>query len=228
MLFRIESPDLEHQLQISQSRIATLQWQTENQDFSRELQMRSRVAWQELEAELARYNALLQEKERLLVRSAIAGEVKELQVSLSVGDWLAENELLAVIADPKSAVIEAYVGESDLSRLEVGAQGRFFPDDIYRPAFDVSLLQINRASTPVLEEAYLASTQGGRIAVRQDEQGRLLPDSPIYRVQAVPVSVEQAPEQRLRGLLKLEGERVSIMSRILRSAYAVLIRESGF
>ncbi|MDX1492092.1 MAG: HlyD family efflux transporter periplasmic adaptor subunit [Pseudohongiellaceae bacterium] len=228
LLFRLESPDLDYQIAQSQKQIEMLTWQTENQNFNRELQMRSRVAWQELEAETVRHNSLLQEKARLSIRSPIAGEVKEIQAALSEGDWLAENELLAVIANTDRAIVEAFVGESDLARIEAGAEGTFFPEDIYRSSFAVSLIEVDSASTAALSEDYLASTQGGPIAVRQDDQGRLFPENPIYRVQASPEGSEDAPSQRLRGTLKLKGERISIAARVLRSAYAILIRESGF
>jgi putative peptide zinc metalloprotease protein len=181
-----------------------------------------------LEAETVRLNALLSERERLTIRSPIAGELKELQSPVNVGDWLAESELLAVIVNPEEGIVEAFVGESDLTRLSIGVQGKFFPEDIQRSAFAVTLVQIDSASTTVLLEEYLASTQGGTIAVRQDGDGRLIPENPIYRVQAQSTGFEAAPRQQVRGTLHLDGKRISLIVRFWRSIYAVIVRESGF
>jgi hypothetical protein len=92
----------------------------------------------------------------------------------------------------------------------------------------VTLRQIDSGSTRVLLEEYLASTQGGAIAVRQDGDGRLIPQNPIYRVQAQSTGFEAAPRQQVRGTLHLDGKRINLIVRFWRSIYAVIARESGF
>ncbi len=222
------SPDLDYEIAQGEKQVQMLQWQTQIQSLDTTLQERSLVSWQELEAETARQKALLQERERLQVTSPIDGVVMEMLEPLVAGDWLAESELLAVIAARETGVVEGWAVESDLNRIEPGVTGRFFPDDIQQASFPVTLVSIDNASTTRLSEEYLASTYGGAIAVRQDAEGALVPERPVYRLQASVDGDRAAPSQLLRGTLHLEGERASVAVRLWRTVYAVLVRESGF
>lgn len=64
--------------------------------------------------------------------------------------------------------------------------------------------------------------------MREDAQGLLVPEIPVYRLVAAPPAALQAPSRILRGTLHLEGERESLLGRWGRRALAVLVRESGF
>lgn len=227
-IMQLGSPDLDYQIHQGETSISMLQWQTEFQSVSAQLQERAPVVWQELQAETASQQLRLQEREKLLIRSTMDGIVRDLQPGISAGEWLKNNEWLGVIVAPDSALIEAYVSESDLARLSDDNAARFFPDDPHRPPFDVNIISIDTASTRLFTEAYLASTQGGAIAMRQDAQGRLIPEQPVYRLRAVPLEPLPAPAQVLRGTLHIEGSRESLVRRIWRSVVAVLIRESSF
>jgi putative peptide zinc metalloprotease protein len=135
-----------------------------------------------------------------------------------------------MLIDPASGIVEAYVGEENLSRIAVGGAGVFRPDDLDLASIPVTIISIDDGSSRTLAEHSLASINGGDIPVRQGTGGdySLVPESPIYRVLLRPDGRLPAPDQVQRGKILLEGERESIAGRTLRVALGVLVRESGF
>ncbi|MDP3516673.1 MAG: HlyD family efflux transporter periplasmic adaptor subunit [Pseudohongiella sp.] len=227
-IMQLVSPDLDYEIKQGETTLAMLDWQTQFQSVSNQLQERAPIAWQELEVETASQQARLEERNKLTILSPVDGIVRELPAMLSEGEWVAANEWLGIVVAPELAMIEAYVSEAELGRLPADARARFFPDDLSLPAFEVTLLNINTASTRQLSEAYLASTQGGPIAVREDTDAQLVPEQPVYLVRAAPLEERAAPGQITRGTLHIQGSRESPLQQIWRTVVAVLIRESGF
>jgi putative peptide zinc metalloprotease protein len=171
--------------------------------------------------------ALQTEIERLTIRAPIAGRVVELSDALSAGVWFKAGEALGIIADQTSTRIDAYVDEAELERLLPRKLAKFIPDDPAGGIREASLLSIESTATRRLTDPQLGSTQGGAIPVRQDKQGDLVPETPVYRVQ-LEVSQGDAPAMTVRGVVHLEGEPASIAMRFARRVAAVLLRESGF
>ena len=145
---------------------------------------------------------------------------------LQQGEWLAQDEVLGVIKTSNTSII-AYVEEADLNRLEIGAEGLFYPEGGDLAPLNAKVITVDRVGTRQLIMAELASKYGGEIAVREDEQQHLIPEQGIYRVL---LSVNQPINNpsTLRGRLSLDTPPESLIGRLWRSALAVLIRESGW
>ncbi len=227
-ILQLSSPDLDYEIRQGQISLELLRWQTEFQSINAQLLERAPVVWQELQAETASQQLRNREHERLLIRSPVNGVLRDMPPTLSEGQWLAANELLGIVVTPELASVDGWVHERNLARFSAGSKARFFPDDVTQAAFDVQILSVDTASTRQLPDAWLASTQGGGIAVRQDADGRLIPEQPVYRIRAVPENMTTAPDQIQRGTLHIEGSRESLLLRLWRTVTAVLIRESGF
>lgn len=227
-LFLLESPDLDQEIEQGERRIANLRWAVDFQGVHAGLQERSRVTWQELEAEISAQQGRLRERELLNVRSPLDGVVVERMEPLQVGDWLGANELLAVVITPETATLEAYVRESDLRRVTPGARGTFYPEDVGRAAFAVWVEAMDAAGTRALAEPWMGSMHGGEIAVRQSSDGVYVPEIPVYRLLLEPAQAAPAPAMILRGVVRLESAPESLAARLWRRAAGILIRESGF
>jgi putative peptide zinc metalloprotease protein len=230
VLFRFTSPDLEHSLAQARRKAQVLRWQVQFQGMNRDLLERNQVSWRELEAAQAESAGFQSELDRLVVTAPISGRLVELADPLLPGEWLKENTPLAMLIDPDSGIVEAYVGEEDLRRVSVGTAGVFHPDDFGVASIPVRIIGIDDGSSRSLAEQSLASTNGGDIAVRQGtgSDHALVPESPIYRVLLKPEGGMAAPGHVQRGKVLLEGERESVAGRTLRVALGVLVRESGF
>jgi putative peptide zinc metalloprotease protein len=188
------------------------------------------VTEREYETARAEYRALQDQKSRLEVMTPVAGKVVDVAEALEPGTWLAAKMRLMSVVDPASMTVEAYVDEADLDRIAIGDMATFFAEADTRIEFPLRLVEIARASTKLLPDPALASTQGGPIAVRaqNQKQNELVPDRTIYRVRLAVAEGSAAPVTRvLRGDVILRGEAISLIRRIWRAALAVAIRESG-
>lgn len=226
-LFRLASPDIEHELGQITRDIAVRRWQVAAERFDQKLLARNPIAWQELAEALAERDARLSELRRLEVSAPFDGVVLEVSEPLGRGEWLEEGEPLALVADPRRPVIEAFVAEADLARIGPGARARFYFDDPDRAVLSGTVVEVDPTSTRTLPAAELASTHGGGIAVREDANGDAVPESAVYRVLVAP---DEAPAvaRVARGTLRIAGERASFAAGLWNTVVAAALRESAF
>jgi putative peptide zinc metalloprotease protein len=85
---------------------------------------------------------------------------------------------------------------------------------------------VGTASVRVLDVVDLASIYGGGLAVRKDSEGKLVPESAIYRATLVTLGTSVPITKRLRGSVTIDADRSGFLSRIYRRAVALVIRES--
>lgn len=226
VMFELESPDLAYGHAQARRKVDTLTWRAEVRSLRRETDEPIAAVWEELaqaRAELASHEA---ELARLEVTAPFAGVLIEVAEPLGLGEWLPEGEPLGVLVDPGSALIEAYVEELDMARIAPGAAARFYPDDAARAPITATVAEIDRVSARQLQESALASVYGGAVAVRKDAHGQLMPEKPVYRVRLRPHDVT-APAQSIRGAVRIDGERQSLIAQVWRTAVGVVVRESG-
>jgi putative peptide zinc metalloprotease protein len=224
-VFELESPDLLYAHAQARRKVDSLTWQAEVQSLRHEMGEPIAAVWEELaqaRAELASHEA---ELARLVVRAPFSGVLIERTEPLAIGEWLPEGEALGLLIDPGSAFIEAYVEELDMSRIAPGAAATFHPEDPARAAVEATVTAIDRVSARQLQEPALASVYGGVIPVRESADGQLVPEKPVYRVRLRPQV--PAPSQLMRGTVRIEGERQSLIAQLWRTAVGVLVRESG-
>ena len=126
---------------------------------------------------------------------------------------------------PRATVV-AYAEEADLNRLQLGAKGRFYPEGVDVAPVPVHVITIDSVGTRQLTVLEISSTHGGEIAVREDEQHHLIPEQGIYRVLLQVDDGVDLQAITLRGRLWLGTPAESLAGQLLRSALAVLIRES--
>lgn len=227
VLVKLVSSDVDYQLARTRSEIATLEWQVEAGGVDRTLLARSRVTEQELETALAEYRSYLSQRNRLSVTAPISGRAVDLDSTVVPGAWLPAKLRVMSIIDPDAVEIEAYVGEADLARIATGGRAIFFAEADPSYELRLSIVEIARASTRVLEAEALASVHGGPIAVRQDRPRELVPDQTLYRVTLRPDGQSPRPERVLRGNVIFDAQPVSLIARAWRSVMAIAIRESG-
>ncbi len=75
---------------------------------------------------------------------------------------------------------------------------------------------------------YLASTYGGDIAVREDQQGNLRPEAAVYRVTLAPTEQRPPTYQVLKGVIHVHGKPQSFAERLWEWGASELISEMGF
>ncbi|MDG5498014.1 HlyD family efflux transporter periplasmic adaptor subunit [Niveispirillum sp. BGYR6] len=228
-LFRLQSPDLVHELELAEREVAILRWQSAFHSMVNDVTTNREATWRQMEAATAKQQALQQQQQRLTITAPFDGQMVDLAHPLKAGEWLPTGDWLGTVVSPDSAQVEAYVNEADLHRLSKGAQARFHPEDPSSAAIDLTVIDIAQTTTRRLDNvAELASTHGGSIAAIPGRNGAIIPEQAIYRVLLKPSGETQIPKLTLRGKVVLEGARESMVEQIYERFVAILVRESGF
>lgn len=227
LLIELESPDLDAKQTIARREIELLQLQLRRQAGRSETVADVGVLEQRLAEALAEYRGLAAQRQRLQLRAAQAGTVRDLARDLTPGRWLAPQTVLLRVVEP-GLRLRGYLEAAALWRVEAGAEGRFVADDPTRAALPVRLAEVDATGAAHLELEALASDRGGPIAVRRDEQQRAVPVQGQYGVRLELRDAFPAPVRPLRGVVVLEGEGESLLGLVGRRLAALGIRESGF
>jgi len=188
----------------------------------------SLVLTHELASLRTKLGGLENQKDELVIRAPASGTVLQLNPDIHPGRWIGKTDRIALIAAQEEHVVRGYIAESSLFRLTADAEGLFIPDDLTRSSIPVQVKNVARSGAASIDIAELASTNGGRIAVRADAQQRLVPVTAQYLVELEPQGLDHPPEQIVRGVVELQGAPESFLVRAWRQVSNVLIRESGF
>lgn len=226
-LVELTSPDLDFRIASAERHWAELTQQLEAQSLDLALARHNPIDMEALQSTLAELEGLRAAHEQLALRATFKGRVRDLADTLRPGEWLAKDEALGAIVSANSLVV-AYAEEADLERLQPGATGRFYADGGDFPVFPVRILSIDRTGSRQLTLAELASRYGGAIAVREDEQQRLIPEQGVYRLLLQTENTPSSLPITVRGRLALSTQPESLAGRVMRSIVAILIRESGW
>lgn len=221
----LASPDLQARLNQARARADVLGWEASAVTFEPAFRERTQVIageWRGAQAEIA---GLEMEIDRLEIRAPVTGTLIDRPPDLAVGQWISAVEPLGAVRGGRGGAVTAYVSETDLGRIHVGAEASFHPDASGQAIRNARVAAVEAVGTPTLPEPALASAYGGPIAVRATDQG-LVPEQAVVRVR---LHLDDPPPPRqLRGTIVIEGDRVSWAGRLWRSAAAVLMRELGF
>ncbi len=192
------------------------------------------VLERELAAEQSAAGGARKRQNRLVLRSPSDGVVVDLGSDMHVGRWLNGAEEITRIVTPGRNDIRAFVAEDDFWRLMPGAKAKFVPDDLSFASRQAKLVERSTAALQFLDEALLASTSGGPVAVTEDAQKRLKPRKALYRARflAALENPDGKPEssgiiQPQKGRLVIEAAGTSIAMQFFRTLTQTVRRESS-
>ena len=223
----LDSPKLRSDAQRAQINInatkAALQTAELASDTNREQVGKLGVTVEQYQAE---DRAAGQELARLSINADYAALWTDVEPTLVVGSWLRPQDAIGTLVNASSWLVEAWVEESDLQNLGIGAVGRFYPANRIDAPMQVSVVGIDTARTSALPHPGMSSDHGGPIPTVAEGRAAV-PREALYLVR---LKVEGAPDQVRwsRGRVTLQGQRHSKVWRAISYAVSVLIRESGF
>jgi len=227
-LLRLAAPDLDHDLILTQQRIAILDLQIARAAASPDVRRQMPVL-REQRASLERRRAGLEElRGRLLLRANVDGSVVEILKGLRPGLWVEPRQPLLLLADRQRIEAVAYLDETDIRRLEPGAAARFVPLDNAAESFPLRVSEIAAGTLDSIDVLALSSLHGGPLPARKEADGRERPSHGLYRVVLVPEGKLEGLERSLRGTVLAEAPAQSFARRLFDQTVAVLLRESGF
>ena len=221
----ITSPDLQYELEQAEHDVRTSKYQLERTTMSAGL-AQNRLSLQ------AQLSGALEKKANIDMQLADAhllapfdAWITDVQPDLRPGDWVSKGDKLLTLINNRGGEVIAFLEESELNALRDGAIGRFYPSGGSRPPQPVQLVEIEGFALDILEQAYVASTFGGHLDVRDGPDGQLVPQRATYRVR---LQTEAPTQDRvLPGLLVLESESRSKLAMFWRQVVGVWRREAG-
>lgn len=226
VLLRLSSPDLEQRLRQVEIRIRRLTAEAEAGTLSAAHSARRNPLLEALKGATAERAGLLRELERYRIAAPAAGRLLDLEPDLHSGQWVAGAEPLAALRGAGPPRIEGLLEEADIHRVAIGAEGRFFSDNLGLPALDVRVVDIERGALRAVDLPYLASVFGGAVPVREVGQ-ELVPERAVYRLRLALTGDVTPPAMELRGTAHLDATAESPLSKLWKSVAVVLLRESG-
>lgn len=230
-LVHLASPELGARVRAALARVEWLRRQAGTAAFAEE----SRQQWLSMHESLvtaeSELDALHAETRRLTPVAPWPGVVLDMDPDLQPGQWVARDERLAVLVQENSSwMVETWLDEDDVARIQVGAKARFHRDSGIGGTVALKVSAIDKDTSRVLARPELAALNGGHVLVRHSNQ-QLVPERAIYRVQleviAAPTDVGDA-SQSWRGRVAIEATSQAMAARYGRQLLMVLTRELGF
>lgn len=176
---------------------------------------------------LAEARLFQQEQLRLKLKAPFPGELRDVDEHLAPGVWVHSRQPLAVLVDLTHWVVEAYIPESDISRIQPGNTARIQLQSSSPYFLDGRVTEVDTTRLTVLPSRILDAHSGGPIASLPGSGKERQPRDALYRVR---ISLEERPVMAQMGLITvvIHGESRAWMSAMLERISAILIRESGF
>ena len=232
VLVVLRSSETDHELALTQRKLALVQMRLARRAADQEDRARSLVMEQELKAAQSELAGLTRERQELTIVAPASGVVAEFNSAVHPGRTIGRAEAVALIRGGDALVARGYMAEHDVGRIGKSVKGRFIAD---LPGFDpvpVRLQDIVKASAASIDMPELASTHGGPIAVRPHAgaggQNRLTPTHAVYLTVLKTEPNAESPGHSVRGTVQMAGEAQSLAARAWQQIAAVLVRESGF
>ena len=227
MLVTLESPALEKDVALTRKRIEVERLRVRRQFANPQELAKHHVTLEALKARLSQLEGLMQQHNNLSLTSPIAGGVTDRAEALHVGRWINRELPLAYVVDPLGEELHALAPEIDIGFLRSGQSARFIPEGPERPSLKAQIIEIRDVDESSFTVPYLASLYGGEVPVREDVYHKLRPETSVYRVTLRLVESSPKWNQAVRGIVLVEGPRVSFAERAWRKVVRIFIRESG-
>jgi putative peptide zinc metalloprotease protein len=227
-LATLRSQDLDNAIEIARAQVAVLERRLAFEGFDSAQRQNRLVVASKLRATRAGLTGLLQQRTDLSIAAPIGGTIVEIPEDTRSGGWIAEGEPLMLIAESTQAVIEAYIPEGTVKRIEIGATATFYPENLDDPPLTGIVESIDPAAVTVLDSAYLASKFGGGISVVDTDTGKLVPQASHYRARISIAGTGMSLARITRGSAVIAAENTSLAEKAWKSVLGVIIRESGF
>lgn len=225
LLFEAASPDLDSKLRVTFLKARLLHLRLSRllgNDADRE---RAVILKREYKLEREKIEGLKRQRAALRVTAPFAGRISDVDSAVTPGVWVSPDQMLARITVDTGSRVHGLISDTDVQRVKAGARGVFIADQADLPAHPITLQTLAPASDGVLAEPILADVHGGRVEAAPGEQDLRARGG---WTEARYSSVEPAPRQLVRGIVRVEAEAASPLFMLWRQIGRVLVREQGF
>ena len=227
LLMNLTSDELIFNRQLSEQRIAMLKAQLDRQASNIDERRLSALLDDDLKTEMLTLQSIDEEIAQLTLTAPHDGVITALPQYLHVGRHVENTEQLMQIVDSSEFEVFALPKEDSSMRLSEGSEFTFINDDVRAPKITGQLSHLAPTTEAYITEPILTSVTGGPLAVHENDNGQLVPNSPVFKVKGTPESAS-VPQRSQRGVVKIKAKRQSPATALWKSTMRVLIRETDF
>lgn len=231
VLFEVESPELQlsarradGQRESSERELAGLSGLPDGEQRRAQLQGQH-------DKYAAEAGAFRDEAARLQLAAPFKGLLVDVDAGLAPGVWVAPRQALAVVIDPESWVVEAFIPEADVDRIRPGDTARFHPAGQPFGILQGKVVEIDSTRSTSLPHPALDAAAGGPIpTLPNQQQGPAAGRSPRESLYRVRVLLNEVPEQQriAIGEIRIAGEGRAWLPTAINRILALGVRELGF
>lgn len=165
---------------------------------------------------------------KLEIKAVMTGRIDFPEVPYKAGQWVAKDDLIATIYSEDSYKVIAYVDELARERLTKGAQAIFYPSTQLSPV-KLLVTKVSDYAAQSINDFVFLTKFGGEIAVEDNVKNK--PLTTQYRIECA-VSKDAIgsafKDHEVTGNLVIEVQSESILYRLYKKIYGLLVRESVF
>jgi putative peptide zinc metalloprotease protein len=227
-LASLDSPDLLSRAQQSDITARALSLQMDRSVGQVDGAYRRTLLSEQLAQQQAEGSAQRAELERLTLTAPFSGTLVDLDPETKPGVWIGNQQLLGILIDPSSWVVDALIEQDLVDRVRPGASVRFYRRNGSSAPLHGEVIEVDSARIQVLPHGMLSTTEGGHISAIEQTKGMPVPRETLYRVR-IRVKEPLIDHHSIQlGSAVIEGEPHSLLVQAWTHLMAVLIRESGF
>lgn len=174
--------------------------------------------------------AFRDELARLQLTAPFSGMLVDVDPGLAAGVWVAPRQTLAMVIDPGSWVVEAFIPEADVDRIRPGATARFYPAGQPFGVLRGKVMEVDSTRSTTLPHPGLDASAGGPIPTHPGHAGSPSSRSPREALYRVRIQLEEQPAaaQVTIGETRIAGEGRAWLPTAINRILAVGVREMGF
>lgn len=226
VIARLKSNDLENSYRAINNKIKLLEHRIQVGTAEERLSAELPVLYGRLQEALSARKGIMDQLAQLVIYAPHSGIVDEIDESFKIGHWVSAGTPLASVRTQGDMVIDAYVPEHEVHLLMDNAQALFYAEDLSVTPLAAVVDDIGRGAIENLPDLSLSSHYNGDILVREDNQA-LIPEVAQYRIRLSLRDDQMQSQIERRGIVKVEAVAQSLMTRFMRAAFVVFLRESG-
>ena len=227
VLLRLGSDELNQKITDTRLELKSIKTRTARAHADQKERSQYQVLTRQSYATSQKLKGLNAKLEDLKIRAPHDGLLVDPQSDLHSGRWIDPKLRLAMVRSINQPQFKALADEQSRLRISNGATGVFFPDDFQLPAIDVKLIAMANVSGTGNELVYLSEIAGSMVSLNPETDNGLKARNAWFALRLKPVEMQFSPDMVLRGIIVLEAEPVSMLSRIMRQVASVLVREAG-
>lgn len=226
LLVSLESPDLQLREARANAKIGAIDSRLMAATGSEQLMESVRSTREQLLQQWTEIMGADAETRQLQLVSPFAGFVVDVARDLVPGQVVARQEVLARVIDPSRWIAEVYLDEDDVRRIHIGARVKAYLHGVQMQVIDGKVDEIDTVPVDQLPSEMLAARFGGTL-ITTDDPNQLKPRQTLYRVRVAMQHGPATEQARLAGF-NIEGDRVSVLGRIVRGALSALVLQASF